>query len=58
MNENQIKAFSQPTWELYREVVLSIEGNDEGDVEGIPVYEHYHKKVMDGNYGKVGLILI
>jgi hypothetical protein len=58
MNANDIRAFAQPTWELYRDSVLSVEGATTWDVEGKIVYEAYHKKVMAGNYDSVGIIML
>jgi len=58
MTPNEIRSFSQPTWELYRESVLSIPGNKEFDVEGKPVYDVYHQRVMAGDYGDVSIIFI
>lgn len=58
MNADEIRAFSQPTWELYRECVLSVPGNDEGDVEGRIIYEAYHRRVMSRDYRPVGILII
>lgn len=55
MNNLTIRAFSQPTWELYRDSVLSVIGSDNGDVEGKEVYDIYHARVMAGKFGPVGI---
>jgi len=57
MKEEEIRAFAQPTWELYRESILSVPGNTEGDVEGRIVYEHYHERVKNNEFGPVTLFL-